>query len=61
MKAKEAGGKIIQALTKGRRLSESIINYVEREHRVEDWAKKNISAILECRKMNNVGKFHAAS
>jgi trehalose 6-phosphate synthase len=61
MKAKEAGEKIIQALTKGRHLSERVIDYVQREHRVEDWAEKNISAILKCKKMDNYGKFHATA
>jgi trehalose 6-phosphate synthase len=50
MKAKDAGEKTTDALLKGRRLSESVINYVEKERRVDDWAEKNIEAILNCRK-----------
>ncbi len=50
MKPKDAGEKTVQALIKGRHLSERVIAYVERERRVDEWAKNNISAILECRK-----------
>jgi len=50
MAAKSAGKKIVEALKKGRRLSEKVINYVEKERRVGDWAEKNINAILNCRK-----------
>jgi len=50
IKAKDAGEKTAEALRKGRHLSESVINYVEEERRVDDWAGKNIDAILSCRK-----------
>jgi trehalose-6-phosphate synthase len=49
MRAKNAAEKAIEALRVRRRLSDRLIQYVEREHRVEDWAKKNIEAILNCR------------
>jgi trehalose-6-phosphate synthase len=50
MRAKDAGEKIVQALTKERHLSERVIHYVETERRVDDWAQKNIEATLNCRK-----------
>ncbi len=50
MRAKGAGDKIVQALKNERHLSESVINYVENERRVDDWAERNIDAILNCRK-----------
>ncbi len=50
MKPKGAGEKIIQALLKGRHISEQVITYVENERRVNGWAEKNINAILNCRK-----------
>jgi trehalose-6-phosphate synthase len=49
MKPKEAGERVVQALKKNR-LSEKVIHYVERERKVDDWARKNIEAILSCRK-----------
>jgi trehalose-6-phosphate synthase len=50
LKAKDAGEKAVDALMKGRHLSERVINYVEMERRVDEWAEKNIEAILSCRK-----------
>jgi len=50
MKPKEGGDKVVQALDKGRHLSQKLISYVEKERRVDDWAEKNIRAILGCRK-----------
>jgi trehalose-6-phosphate synthase len=50
MRSKSASEKIVQALRKGRRLSEKIIDYVAKEHRVENWAENNIDAIQNCRK-----------
>ena len=50
MKAKNAAEKILQGLRKERRLSGKIIDYVSKEHRVADWAEKNIDAIQNCRK-----------
>jgi trehalose-6-phosphate synthase len=50
LKAKDAAERTVEALKKGRHLSERLIAYVETERRVEDWAEKNIDAILSCRK-----------
>ena len=50
LKAKDAGERIVAALEDGIHLSESVIDYVEKERRVEDWAKKNIEAILNCKR-----------
>jgi len=50
MRAKDAGEKIVQALKKEIHLSERVINYVETQRRVDDWAQDNIEAILNCRK-----------
>jgi trehalose-6-phosphate synthase len=50
MKAKDAGERIVKALENGTYLSDRVIDYVEKERRVDDWAKKNIEAILNCRK-----------
>jgi trehalose 6-phosphate synthase len=49
MRAKNAAEKAVEALRVKRHLSDRLIQYVEREHRVEDWAEKNIEAILNCR------------
>jgi hypothetical protein len=51
MKPKGAGEKTAEALMKGRHLSERVINYVETERRVDEWAEKNIEAILNSRKV----------
>ena len=50
MREKEAGAKTVDAVMKQVRLSEKVINYVEQERRVDDWAEKNVDAILNCRK-----------
>jgi hypothetical protein len=50
MNAKGAAENVVQALIQKRRLSERVINYVETERRVADWADRNIEAILNCRK-----------
>jgi trehalose-6-phosphate synthase len=50
VKPKAAADKIVRALDRGTRLSEAIIRYVEEERRVDDWAEKNIDAILQSRK-----------
>ena len=50
MSAKAAGEDVVQALTQKRHLSERVINYVETERRVEDWADRNIEAIVNCRR-----------
>jgi trehalose 6-phosphate synthase len=50
MRAKDAGEEIVQALLHKRHLSERVINYVETERRVDDWAQKNIEATLNSRR-----------
>ncbi len=50
MKSKDAGEKAVKALLAGRHISDKVITYVEKERRVDDWAEKNINAILNCRK-----------
>jgi trehalose 6-phosphate synthase len=50
MREKDAGEKIVHALIKEKHLSERVINYVETERRVDDWAERNLNAILNCRK-----------
>jgi len=50
IKAKEAGEKTASALKEGRHLSERVIQYAEKERRVDEWAERNIDAILNCRK-----------
>ena len=50
MRTKDAGDRIIAALRTREHLSERVITYVEKERRVDDWAEKNIQAILNCRK-----------
>jgi trehalose-6-phosphate synthase len=51
MRAKAAGEDVVQALIQERRISERVINYVETERRVEDWADRNMEAILSCRRV----------
>lgn len=50
MRPREAGAKIVEAIGKGVRVTDGLIGYVEREHRVNDWAQKNIDAIVRSRK-----------
>jgi trehalose-6-phosphate synthase len=50
MKPKEGGEKTAEALKKQRHLSERVIRYVEQERRVDDWAQKNVDAIVHARK-----------
>jgi len=50
MKPKDAGERIAGALKRNIHISESIINYVEQERRVTDWADRNLEAILNARK-----------
>jgi len=50
MRPKDAGAKTLEALKKGLRVSEKLIDYVEKERRVDDWAEQNIEAILSSRK-----------
>lgn len=50
MKPKEAGERTAEALKKRRHLSERVIQYVELERRVDDWAQRNVDAIVHARK-----------
>ena len=50
IKSKESSEKILGALNKGIRISDEIIEYVEHERRIEDWAEQNVRTILNCRK-----------
>ncbi|MBI4774447.1 MAG: trehalose-6-phosphate synthase [Deltaproteobacteria bacterium] len=50
LKLKDAGDKAVTALLEGRRISHRVINYVENERRVDDWAQRNIDAILNRQK-----------
>jgi hypothetical protein len=45
-----AGETVARALRSGARISDRVIAYVEHERRVDDWAERNIEAILGCRK-----------
>jgi trehalose 6-phosphate synthase len=50
LRPRDAAVKTLEALKKGLRVSERLINYVEKERRVDDWAEQNIEAILNSRK-----------
>jgi trehalose-6-phosphate synthase len=50
MKPKEGGEKTAEALKKQRHLSERVIRYVEQERRVDDWAQKNVDAIVHAKR-----------
>ena len=50
MKIKDAGEKIVHSLLMGRHISDDVTQYVEKEHRVNEWAEKNIDAISNSRK-----------
>jgi trehalose-6-phosphate synthase len=50
MKSTDAGERAVKALLTGRHISDKVITYVEKERRVDDWAKNNINAVLNCRK-----------
>jgi trehalose-6-phosphate synthase len=50
MRAKGAAEDVVQALIQERRISERVITYVETERRVDDWAERNMEAILNCRR-----------
>ena len=50
MKPKEAGERTAEAMKKRRHLSERVIQYVELERRVDDWAQRNVDAIVHARK-----------
>jgi trehalose-6-phosphate synthase len=50
MRPKDGAAKTVEAMKKGVRLSDRLIEYVETEHRVKDWAERNIEAIIGSRK-----------
>ena len=50
MNVEDAGEKIVGALRAGHRISERLLNYVERDRRVDNWAQENIDAILNAGK-----------
>jgi trehalose-6-phosphate synthase len=50
LRAKDAGRRAAEALSKDLHISERVIRYVEEERRVDDWAGQNVEAILQCRK-----------
>ena len=50
MRPKDGAERAVRALHGERRISDRLIGYVEKERRVEDWAAKNIEAILNARK-----------
>jgi len=50
LKAKTAAEKALAALKKGVGISDGLIRYVERERRVDDWARRNIDAIVHSRR-----------
>jgi len=50
LRAKAAAGKIAAAMKKEQKISDRLIRYVEEERRVDDWARQNIDAILNCKK-----------
>ena len=50
MRQKDSADKIFDALKKNIRISDRVINYIEHERRIDDWAEKNVDTILNCRK-----------
>ena len=52
LRPKDAGTKTVDAMERGVRISNRLIRYVEEERRVDDWAKNNIDAIMESRKLD---------
>jgi trehalose 6-phosphate synthase len=50
MRPKDGAERTVRALRAGRRLSDRVIGYVEKERQVDDWAARNIEAILNARK-----------
>lgn len=46
----DAGEKIVSALIMGHSISDRLLEYLEREFRVEAWAEKNMEAIVNCRR-----------
>jgi len=50
MDEEDAGEKIAEAVTADWRISDRLIDTIERDFRVDAWAQKNIDAIINCRK-----------
>jgi trehalose-6-phosphate synthase len=50
MRPKVAGEIIVSALVRGLGISDNLINYIQKEHRIDEWAKKNMDAIMNSRK-----------
>jgi len=50
VRTKDAGTKTAEALVHGCRISDRLLRYVEEECRVEEWAQKNIEAIVNSKK-----------
>jgi trehalose 6-phosphate synthase len=50
LRPKEAGQRVAEALKRDSRISDRLIQYVETERRVDDWAERNIEAIVNSRK-----------
>jgi hypothetical protein len=53
LRAKTAAKKALSALKKGNGISDALIKYVETERRVDDWARKNIEAITNSKKLSS--------
>jgi trehalose-6-phosphate synthase len=51
LKEENAGGRVAEWLRRGVGISDRLIDYIEQEFRVDDWAQKNIEAIVGCRKL----------
>jgi trehalose-6-phosphate synthase len=51
LKEEGAGARIAESLRRGVGISDRLIDYIEQEFRVDDWAQKNIEAIVGCRKI----------
>lgn len=50
MRQKESADKIFNAVQKNISISDRVINYIEHERRIDDWAEENVANILNCRK-----------
>lgn len=50
LRPKEAGNRVANSWKKNHRISDRVMKYVEKERRVDDWADRNIEAIMNSRK-----------
>jgi trehalose-6-phosphate synthase len=50
LKPKAAGEIIVSSLREGFGISENLINYIERKHRIDEWANRNMDFIINTRK-----------